>query len=263
MATFDAGSALVMLLLTAAASFAAGGTAHASDDPPAVVEAPRKAASLAEKPAGEAGLEAGNQDFETYLDRLMMAESDGRDYLRNPRSTALGAYQFIKGTFLYVVRRHFQDDIAGKSEAEVLAMRTDRAFSRKVIAQYTRELAQHLDSEGLPATYGNLRLAYLLGPSGATRVLKAPAERPLARVISAAAIDANPFMAAMTAGDIIARARREIAMDPKKRLAVERARRKSGPRIKVRCNLQRPSCRRWLFLQQRKLRRKQRQVTRN
>lgn len=107
----------------------------------------------------EADLSEERADFELYLDRLMMAESGGRDLLGNSRSSALGPYQFIKDTFLWVVRRHFAEEVAGLAETEILALRTDRAFSRMVVAEYTRELAQHLDRHGFPTTYGNLRLA--------------------------------------------------------------------------------------------------------
>ena len=34
--------------------------------------------------------------LETFLDRLMMAESDGRDELRNPRSTAVGPFNLSR-----------------------------------------------------------------------------------------------------------------------------------------------------------------------
>ncbi len=235
--------------------------ATASPDGALSLEKPKlKPASIAQKQADATKMKRGNADFETYLDRLMMAESDGRDYLKNPRSTALGPFQFIKGTFLYVVRRHFIDEIPDKSEAEILALRTNRAFSRKVIAQYSRELAAHLIRNELKATYGHLRLAYLLGPNGATKVLKATPKTPLRRLISPAAIRANPFMSAMSASDIIARANREIAMDRSKVLtdlgnwsAKARRNKTAGPKIKIRCNLARPSCRKWLALRKRKL----------
>ncbi len=203
-----------------------------------------------------------NQDFEIYLDRLMMAESSGRDFLKNSRSSALGPFQFIKGTFLYVTRRHFKADTKGMSEAQVLALRTNRTFSRKVIAVYTQELARHLKRHGLPTTYGNLRLAYLLGPSGATRVLKAKPTLPVRQLISRAAVAANPFLAAMTAQDLIDRAVRDISMDRSKRLHVAASKpgkaSSNQPRIKVRCNLSRPSCRRWLALRKAKLRKQKR-----
>lgn len=227
-----------------------------------MIEKFSNSAGKACKPRRPADLKANSADFEVYLDRLMMAESDGRDFLKNPRSSALGPFQFIKGTFLYVVRRRFQEQIAGLSEAQILALRTDRAFfARKVMAEYSHELARHLDRHGLPTNYGNLRLAYLLGPSGATRVLSAKPETALSGLISAAAMAANPFMSGMSARDIIARAHRDISMDRSKRLAVARRARQNGtgssgaPRIAVRCNLARPSCRRWLALRKKKLRR--------
>ena len=37
--------------------------------------------------------------LETFLDRLMMAESSGRDDARNPRSTAVGAFRSSAGRF--------------------------------------------------------------------------------------------------------------------------------------------------------------------
>ncbi len=212
---------------------------------------------IAQRPAD---LDKKNPDFELYLDRLMMAESGGRDLLKNPRSSALGPYQFIKGTFLYVVRRSFTERVAGLSVSQILALRTDRSFAREVIAEYSHELARHLDRHGLAPNYGNLRLAYLLGPTGATRVLSAESDTPVRRIISAAAIAANPFLSGMTASDIIARAHRDISMDRSKRLVVARRQSEAhagGPatsQIQVRCNLARPSCRRWLALRKKKLR---------
>lgn len=200
------------------------------------------------------------KDFEVFLDRLMMAESGGRDFLTNPRSTALGPFQFIEGTFLYVVGKHFRDEVDGLNRAEVLALRTKRPFARKVIAEYSRELARHLDRHGLEATYGNLRLAYLLGPTGATRMLKAPRDKLVRKIISAAAVTANPFLANMRAADLIARAYRDIGTDyHARKLTVSPSHKtraaKSG--IKIRCNLARASCRRWLALQKRKIARTQ------
>ncbi|MBU1210792.1 MAG: hypothetical protein KJ587_05895 [Alphaproteobacteria bacterium] len=242
--------------LRAGAAMAAAILAAVAVSDPSAAE-PGNLRSIAQRPAD---IDPNSADFELYLDRLMLAESDGRDFLKNPRSSALGPYQFIQGTFLHVVRRRFSERVAGLSTSEILALRTDRAFAREVIAEYSRELARHLDRHGLAATYGNLRLAYLIGPSGATRVLSAKPETALARLISDEAIAANPFLSGMTAADIIARAHRDISMDRNKRLAVVRDRKggvsdgHEAAKIKVRCNLARPSCRRWLALRKNKLR---------
>jgi hypothetical protein len=51
--------------------------------------------------------------MDEFLDRLMAAESGGHLNKKNPHSTALGAFQFIKSTFLFVVHKHFPSEVAG------------------------------------------------------------------------------------------------------------------------------------------------------
>jgi len=86
-----------------------------------------------------------------FLDRLMMAESAGQDDARNPRSSALGPYQFIGSTFLDVMGRYFPALIDGKSDAEVLRLRTNQAIARDAALVYTRENAAFLLDRGLEA----------------------------------------------------------------------------------------------------------------
>src|SRR5262245_44846162 len=50
--------------------------------------------------ATELAIGAPASAFDTFLNRLMRSESNGQDSAKNPRSTALGAFQFIKSTFL-------------------------------------------------------------------------------------------------------------------------------------------------------------------
>ncbi len=224
-------------------------------------EAPKKEEGIGAKTAK---VDGESKDFEIYLDRLMMAESGGRTNVRNPRSSAYGPYQFIKSTWLSVARRYFAEDVEGLPAAKILALRSDLKFARKAAAAYSRENAAHLASEGVPTTYGNLRLAFLLGPGGAVKVLQAKTDAKVAALLGRRVIRANPFMAAMTAQDLIKRAEREISIDPAKQLKVaglKKAKRK-GPRIRVRCNLSRASCRRWLALKKRKLAAKQRVANR-
>ncbi|MGH6815366.1 MAG: hypothetical protein ACREC6_06665, partial [Hyphomicrobiaceae bacterium] len=61
-------------------------------------------------------------------------------------------------------------------------------------------------------------------------------------------------MNGMTAATLLAKAARDIAMDPKRSLAAAKRQRASPTptAIAVRCNLQLPSCRRWLALQEQK-----------
>ena len=166
-----------------------------------------------------------------FLDRLMMAESGGNHFARNRRSTATGSFQFI-------------------------VSRTDRKFARKAAEAYTKDNAAHLAAAGHKPTFTNLRLAFLLGPGGANRILSAPPKAKVGVLLGRAVMRANPFMSGMTASDLVARAARDIATDPRSTAGIKAgklAKRGRRPRIRVRCNLARPSCKRWLALKRRRL----------
>jgi hypothetical protein len=130
--------------------------------------------------------------FDIFLDRLMAAESSGRSHAKNPRSTALGPFQFIKTTFLDVARRHFQSEITGLGENDILAMRTDPVLSRRAAAVYCREGVKYLTELGFKPTFAHLRLAFLLGPADAARVMQAQHRTPVVRVLRPAVVRANP-----------------------------------------------------------------------
>ena len=152
--------------------------------------------------------------FDTFLDRLMRSESNGQDAAKNPRSTALGAFQFIKSTFLEVMRRHFPGDVANLNESDILALRTDRGFARRAAQAFSKENLDYLADRGLKPTFGHLRLAFLLGPVGAARVLEAPPAKPVTEILDERVITANPFMRRMSVADLIARADRDVGGAP-------------------------------------------------
>ena len=163
--------------------------------------------------ATEGSVDASPQAFpmEEFLDRLMAAESGGRLYKKNPRSTALGPFQFIESTFLFVVRRHFPSEVTGLSERQVLALRTDMVFSRRAAAAYANDLMSALKDSGLPVTTANVRLALLVGPFAAVRVLKTRPNQPLRRVLSAEAIAANPYMSGATVAMLVRKAATDVS----------------------------------------------------
>ncbi|HEU0061082.1 MAG TPA: hypothetical protein VFR19_14480 [Hyphomicrobiaceae bacterium] len=162
------------------------------------------------EPRVSAAAAADRSAFDAFLDRLMHAESGGRDTAANPRSTALGPYQFIKATFLDLARRHFGVEVQELSEEEILRLRTDRSFARRCAETYSRENLTFLAEQGLQPTFGHLRLAFLVGPFAAARVLQAAPATPVAEVLGSAVIRANPFMARMSTSNLIARTSREV-----------------------------------------------------
>lgn len=193
--------------------------------------------------------------FDTFLDRLMLAESGGRLAAKNPRSTAVGPFQFIETTFLATVRRHFATEVAALDPARILALRTDAVFARRAAAAFTQDNADYLASVGLTASFANLRLAHLLGPAGAARILRAPASSQVALWLGPAVITANPFLAAMRVEDLIARCQREVSTNgalaarPGGTVSAKPAK----PQIQVACDLSLASCRRWLALAERRV----------
>lgn len=192
--------------------------------------------------------------LELFLDHLMRAESSGRDFAANPRSTALGAFQFIKSTFVAVARQHFAAEVAELSDDGLLGLRTNRHFARRAAAAYSKENAAYLHEQGIRATFAHLRLAFLVGAGGAAKVIKAAPQATVSSVLSDAAIRANPFMKSMTAADLIAKTRRDIGF----RLAVAEAKpsvagtdeaRPEAGRARARCKQGLAACRRFVALQ--------------
>lgn len=205
-----------------------------------------------------------------FLDRLMHAESGGRDTAANPRSSALGPFQFIKSTFISIARRHFPAEVAELNDAEVLALRTTRSFARAAAAIFTLENAAYLKSQGLPPTLPHLRLAFLLGPSGAARVLQAQPQARLSSVVGPGVIGANPFMVGVSASALVARATRDIygpkaapaprmiaaRPDPRPRPAARAQGGSPAVEVAAKCNQKLAACQRWIAL-------KEAQLTRN
>lgn len=142
----------------------------------------------------------------------MMAESGGRLTAKNPRSTALGPYQFINSTFIEVVDRHFSDEVEGLNRSQILALRTDLDFSRRAATAFNNDNAAYLRRRGLKPTFAHLRVSYLLGAPGAAQVLSAKPNTKLTKVLPAAVIKANPFMRKLTVAGLVSRAEREVGV---------------------------------------------------
>jgi hypothetical protein len=217
----------------------------------------------------EAAVGATDAQFEAFLDRLMRAESNGHDQAANPRSTALGPFQFIKATFIELARRHFVRELAPLSDEEVLALRMHRTFARRAAAIYTRENLAYLTGQGLKPSFGDLRLAHLVGPRAAARLMQALPQTPANEVLGGSVIRANPFMRGMSASELIARAARDVgeqrnavavAPQPRERIAAlqpaprTQVRPSSQPTVTATCNQKLVVCRRWIAMQANKQR---------
>ena len=193
-----------------------------------------------------------------FLDRLMIAESGGHEMARNPRSTAVGPYQFIENTWLDLARRLFATETRALTPVQILALRTDPALARRAAEAYTNDNAAILATNNITPTFPRLRLAHLLGPQGAVRVLSAPAQTPVASLVGSGVLSANPFLSRMTAEALVTRAARDLAMPGTTLAGVEPGSlpplgargppTAHRPGLLVRCNLDLPACRHWKAL---------------
>jgi len=196
---------------------------------------------------------APSESEKLFLDRLMLAESGGRLYAKNPATSAYGPFQFLSETFLDVVRRSFPELAAGKSDAEILKLRASMEVARNAALIYTRENASFLAAHGTTVNAANLRLAFFVGPGGALKVLTAKPEEALVNILSSAAIAANPFLGGMTAGGLIEKSSREAEGVGSNFNAAAAGSRPNFGKVDVRCNLKLASCRKWLALAQRRM----------
>lgn len=135
-------------------------------------------------------------DFRSLLASSLQESHDDAG-ARNKRSSATGAFQFTERTWLDLVRRHGAElghaDAAGQitakngaisvatpqARARILALRSDTTFAGALAARYFDENRAHLaKSLERQPTENEVRMAYLLGASGATRLIKAAQSTP-------------------------------------------------------------------------------------
>jgi hypothetical protein len=143
-------------------------------------------------------------------DRIITVESGGDANATNPNSSATGAGQFINSTWLSMIKQNRPDLADGKSDQEILAMRSDPALSKEMVDAYAANNQAILQKNGLPVTPGTTYLAHFAGPGGAVKVLQADPNAMAGDVLGDAVVKANPFLAKMTARDLQAWADRKM-----------------------------------------------------
>lgn len=146
------------------------------------------------------------------VDRIISAESGGNPYAKNPRSSATGAGQFIDSTWLSTVGKYRPDLVQGLDRSQILSMRNDPALSKEMTAAYAKENQGILGAAGVPVNDGTTYLAHFAGPQGAVKVLQADPNAPVGGILGDAAVRANPFLANMTAGDLVGWANKKMGI---------------------------------------------------
>lgn len=135
------------------------------------------------------------------IDSIIGVESGGNPNATNPRSSASGLGQFIDSTWLATIRSA-RPDLAGKSDSELLALKTDPQLSREMTEAYANQNQAFLTKNGLPVTPGTTYLAHFAGPEGAMKILQADPNASAASILGRKVAEANPFLAQMSARDL-------------------------------------------------------------
>jgi hypothetical protein len=129
----------------------------------------------------------------SYYRSIRAAESGGNDMAKNPLSSASGRYQWTKGTWADMQRKH--PELGLTPNGRFSADENERA-----IKVFTAENANVLKANGLPVHGGTLYASHFLGAGDAPKVWKAPDDMPMSNLVSPAVIQANGFLAGMNAG---------------------------------------------------------------
>src|SRR5258708_32293589 len=135
-------------------------------------------------------------DFKSLL-ASSLSESRHDPRAQNKRSSATGAFQFTERTWLDLVRRYGgslgQGDAAAKitvtngkpsvadpaDRGAILALRSDSKFAGALAARYSDENRTALSKNlGRKVSENEVRIAYLLGATGAGRLLRAAQTQP-------------------------------------------------------------------------------------
>lgn len=144
--------------------------------------------------------------------QIVRTESSGRANATNGLSSALGAGQFLRGTWLDMLAK-YRPDLTGTPD-ELAALRKDPKLSAEMVEAYAAENAKRLVRAGHEASPGNVYLAHFAGPSGALKVLGADPAASARSVLGDDAVTANPFLEKMTIGDLRSWADRKMRTQP-------------------------------------------------
>ena len=125
-------------------------------------------------------------------DAIIKTEGTGR----NPNSSATGPGQFLTKTFVDSVKKYHPEVAQGLNDQQIAALHgtpQGDALQADMSPKFDRDNAAGLQAQGINPTPGRIKLAHVLGPAGAQRLLTAPDENaPAERYIDPRAVAANP-----------------------------------------------------------------------
>jgi hypothetical protein len=189
---------------------------RASPIPDAIIAKGRKAAGGIMAPEGAIPTaEDASAIIDHFIGKTGSVESGNNPNAANPDSSAVGTHQFLKGTWLSLVKSARPDLAEGKTDDQLLALRGNPLISAQMAAIYARQNADYLQKNGHQVDEGSLYLSHFLGAGGADALLSASPNQPIATVLPKNVIDANgSILKGKTAGDVVAWAYGKMGAQP-------------------------------------------------
>lgn len=154
--------------------------------------------------AGGPGSSAAGPSIAGFVAKLIPSEnSTGNPGAKNPLSSATGDGQFINSTWLQTIKENRPDLVQGKTDAQILAMRSDPQLSSEMTTDLAVKNAGILKAANTPVSGTTLAMAHKLGPGGVQTILPADTGATLGSILPAAVITANPTLKNLTVGQYI------------------------------------------------------------
>lgn len=124
----------------------------------------------------------------------------GNPAAANPRSTSMGNSGFIDKTWLDTIKTARPDLAKSFNDQQLLALRAVPEIDSAMATVLAKENAGGLAKAGLPVTTATVAIAHHFGIGDATKILNAPSDTPLEKVLSPGVMTANPDLKGQTAG---------------------------------------------------------------
>jgi hypothetical protein len=176
----------------------AGAGAPSPERPPAATS------TAAVRPQATPGRAAAIASFKAKVGGAENATGD--IHAKNPRSSASGNAQFTDPTFRDYYRKVYGQD---PGEHPARELKDDPHVQANLLDHLTSDNADVLEHAGEPVTEGNLYLLHFAGPGG-VKILKADPGTPIERILSAKAIEENPFLKGKSASEVVAWAHKKM-----------------------------------------------------
>ena len=133
----------------------------------------------------------------TYESTITGMEGTGK----NPNSSSSGVGGFLDSTWQDFASAN-PDLFKGMTPAQVMAAKSDPGLGAKAITWLAQRNAGVLGSSNIAPTGQSLGIAHYVGPGPAAKIMAAPDNAPVSGFVSPQAVQANPELQTMTAGQM-------------------------------------------------------------